>query len=138
MNRLDLQKTSQIRRSDARALLGARRYAGSYYLIGYAVECALKACIAKQIKRHDFPDKRLLRDAYTHNLATLVKLAGLQRDLEKDFQKNAALELNWTVAKDWSETKRYDPNITEAQAKDLYSACVARKHGVLSWIKKRW
>ncbi|MEQ9564747.1 MAG: hypothetical protein RLN85_02845 [Pseudomonadales bacterium] len=138
MNRLDLQKMSQLRRSDARALLGASRYAGAYYLVGYSVECALKSCIAKQIRRHDFPDKKLVVDAHTHNLETLLKLAGLKQDLENDFKKNPALEVNWTVAKDWSERKRYDPDISAAQAKDLYSACVARKNGVLAWIKQKW
>jgi len=138
LNRIDLQKTSQLRRSDARTLLSAKRYAGAYYLIGYAVECALKSCIAKQIKRHDFPDKKLVMDAHTHDLERLVRLAGLRQHLEKEFKKNAVFELNWTVAKDWSARKRYDPDISEAQAKDLYSACVARKHGILAWIKRRW
>lgn len=138
MNRSALQKVSQLRRSDARALLVARRYAGAYYLIGYAVECALKACFAKQIKRHDFPDKKLIVDAHTHDLDRLVRLAGLQPELERACQRSPALELNWTVTKDWSEIKRYDGDISAPQAKDLYSACVARKHGVLTWIKQRW
>ena len=34
----------------------------AYYMIGYCVECALKACIAKQIRRFDFPDKKLVLD----------------------------------------------------------------------------
>lgn len=119
-------------------LLIAGRYAGAYYLTGYAVECALKACIAKQIKRHDFPDKKLIMDAHTHDLEKLVRLAGLRQELERAFQRNSALELNWTVTRDWSETKRYDENVSAARAKDLYSACVARRHGVLTWIKQRW
>jgi HEPN domain-containing protein len=32
-------------------LLEAGLYAGAYYLAGYAVECALKACIAKKTAR---------------------------------------------------------------------------------------
>ena len=31
---------------------------GAYYLAGYAVECALKACVAKQTREHDFPDRK--------------------------------------------------------------------------------
>jgi len=46
-------------------------------MAGYAVECALKACIAKQTKRYDFPDKKRVRDVFTHNLETLVKVAEL-------------------------------------------------------------
>lgn len=138
LNRIDLQKVSQLRRGDARALLNARRYAAAYYLVGYSVECALKACIAKQIKRHDFPDKKIVIDAHTHDLEKLVRLAGLVRDLEKDLKRNPAFAINWTVTKDWSETKRYDRDISAAQAKGLYSACVAQKHGVLAWVKRRW
>lgn len=99
LNRIDLQKVSQLRRGDARALLNARRYAAAYYLVGYSVECALKACIAKQIKRHDFPDKKIVIDAHTHDLEKLVRLAGLVRDLEKDLKRNPAFAINWTVTK---------------------------------------
>jgi hypothetical protein len=98
----------------------------------------LKACIAKQIKRHDFPDKKLVTDAHTHDLEKLVRLAGLKQELESAFKRSEALGLNWSVARDWSESKRYDGDISAAQARDLYSACVARKHGILAWIKQRW
>jgi len=36
------------------------QYCGAYYLMGYAIECAFKAAISKQIKEHDFPDKKLV------------------------------------------------------------------------------
>lgn len=36
-------------------------YDGAYYLSGYAVEWALKACIAKNVKRYDFPDRKMDR-----------------------------------------------------------------------------
>ena len=41
MNRSDLQKLAEIRVQDSEVLLGACRWAGAYYLAGYAVECAL-------------------------------------------------------------------------------------------------
>lgn len=47
MNRSDFQDLAQIRLAEAAALLQAERFDGAYYLAGYAVECALKACIAK-------------------------------------------------------------------------------------------
>ena len=116
----------------------AGHYAAAYYLIGYAVECALKACVAKQVKRYDFPDKRLAGEAFTHDLEKLVKVAGLEPELQKDLKANSLLELNWAVVKDWSEGARYELGITNAQARDLYSACTARRNGILAWIKKRW
>jgi HEPN domain-containing protein len=55
MNRRDFQKLALIRIADAQVLFQNGRYDAAYYLAGYAVECALKACIAKQTMRHDFP-----------------------------------------------------------------------------------
>jgi HEPN domain-containing protein len=47
VNRNGLQDLSKVRLKEATALLNLRMYDGAYYLAGYAVECALKACIAK-------------------------------------------------------------------------------------------
>ena len=52
---------------------------GTYYLAGYAVECALKACIAKETKRHEFPDRRKVDASHTHDLRELVRLAKLEK-----------------------------------------------------------
>lgn len=138
MNRTDLQAISRQRKREAAALLRARLYSGAYYLAGYAVECALKACIAKRTNRHDFPDKRLAADCWTHDLQKLVQLAGLGPELDRDLRSSPAFQLNWTIVKDWSESVRYDLTITSAQASDLYSACTRRRNGVLAWIRSRW
>ena len=138
MNRSDFQTISNRRTLEAKVLLDAGQYPGAYYLMGYAIECALKACVAKQVKRYDFPEKSLANDAFTHDLEKLIRLTGLGPEFEKERKANPALESNWAVVKDWSEASRYDLTITEAQACDLFSACTARKNGVLHWIKKRW
>jgi HEPN domain-containing protein len=138
MNRGIFQQISEIRKRDAVTLLKARQYSGAYYLIGYAVECALKACVAKQVRRYDFPDRKLANEVFTHDLEKLMSLAGLAQELKKEMDANKPLELNWAVVKDWSESSRYEIGTTEAQARDLYSACTARRDGVLNWIKRRW
>jgi hypothetical protein len=138
MNRRDLQALSKLRRNEAAVLLKAKHYAGAYYLLGYSVECALKACVAKQIRRHDFPDKDLATRAYVHNLEQLLKLAGLGPALNAEMEVNKTLEVNWAVVKDWKEAARYASSISPAEAKDLYSACTSRKNGVLAWIRARW
>ncbi|HEX7677842.1 MAG TPA: HEPN domain-containing protein, partial [Thermoanaerobaculia bacterium] len=66
MNRQDLQWLARTRLSEARVLLAAKKYDGAYYLAGYAVECALKACVAKKVRKFDFPDKKLALDSYSH------------------------------------------------------------------------
>jgi hypothetical protein len=138
MNRTELHAISRQRRREAAALLHASMFTGSYYLAGYSVECALKACIAKRTRKHDFPDKRLASDCWTHDLEKLVQVAGLAPQLAKDTVSSPALQINWAIVKDWSEAARYDLTITAAQAKDLYSACTRRHAGLLSWIRLRW
>jgi HEPN domain-containing protein len=128
---------AQQRVREAKTLLEVGHYPGAFYLVGYAVECALKSCVAKQVKRYDFPDKKLANAAYTHDLGTLLRVAGLARAFEHDRKANPALDLSWAVAKDWTEDARYEVGITERQARDLYAACVGR-NGVLPWVKRRW
>lgn len=126
-SRSDFKQLSLIRQREAEALLAAGQYVGAYYLIGYAVECALKACIAKQFLRHTDPDRKLIQGFYTHDLSQLLSLSELKDPLFAD-----PLRLNnWTLIKDWSEQARYDITITEAQARDLYAACADRKIGIL-------
>lgn len=137
MTRENFHKVSGLRVQEALTLLEAGHYPGAYYLIGYAVECALKACVAKQVKQYDFPDKKLANEAFTHDLEKLIRVSGLSPDFESDRKQDPELELNWAIVKDWSETVRYEVDITELQARDLYSACTGR-NGVLPWVKKRW
>jgi len=138
MNRQELQLISKLRRKEAAILLKANQYAGAYYLLGYSVECALKACIAKQTKRYDFPNRDIIKNAYNHNLETLLRTAGLDYQLKQDMKVNASLEVNWSIVKDWKETSRYITSVTSAEAKDFYSACSSRTDGILAWIKNKW
>jgi hypothetical protein len=139
LNRADLQQLAEDRVLDAAALLQAGRWSGAYYLAGYAVECALKARIAKQTALHDFPDKTLVQKAFTHNVMELLDHAGLKVQLKLDSTPaaNPALGSNWQVVKDWSEKARYEQK-TEAQARELYQALTDAVSGVLPWIKGHW
>ncbi len=137
MNRDDFHRLAEIRVREARTLLDAGHYPGAYYIIGYAIECALKACVSKQVKEYDFPDKRLANEAFTHDLERLVGIAGLAFDFRIDRKANKDLDDNWKVVKDWAESSRYDLGITKQQAFDLYSACTGQ-NGVLLWITKQW
>jgi len=133
LTRADLQTLSRLRRREAASLRAAGQLAGCYYLLGYAVECALKACIAKNVPRNTMP-QRNAKDLYVHNLTDLRKFALL--DIEMD--GNAAVQLNWLTVKDWTEQSRYYPVTESAVVQDFYSACTARTNGVLPWIARRW
>jgi hypothetical protein len=136
VNRSDLHRLVRIRLAEARLLLQNGRYEGAYYLSGYAVECALKACIAKQIKKFDFPDKKMVVDSHSHNLEQLLSVSGLKQLHQNEMQNDPQFAVNWAVVRDWSEQDRYAVGISRAQARDLYSAVTARTHGILTWLKK--
>src|SRR5437660_441531 len=135
MNRKDLQRLSRIRLKEARVLLDNKCYDGTYYLSGYAVECALKACIAKQVGRHEFPDKRTVLDSYSHDLEDLLRVAGLKADMDRDVQTDPQLGTSWTVVQEWTEASRYSLN-SRSLARRLYRAIVNRDHGVMRWIRQ--
>jgi hypothetical protein len=67
-----------------------------------------------------------------------MELSGLATEIRNEMQINKNLELNWAIVKDWNESSRYESEISEAQARNLYAACTARKDGVLNWIKRKW
>lgn len=127
---------AETRLLDAQALLGASRYDAAYYLAGYVVECALKACIAKRTKRHDFP-LRDTKDIYSHDLGKLRKMAGLDDALTRDFQEDPKLEVNWSLAKDWKEDARYQ-SYGRMKAEKMFAAVSDPQHGVLQCLRKYW
>lgn len=127
-----------MRIREGQSLLDAELYAGSYYLSGYAVECALKAVIAKQQGRHEFPDKQLANECNTHNLRTLIRLAELQFNLEEEIRASAAFAENWSVVRKWSEIVRYEVNMPAQTARSMYVACTSHLKGVLPWIQRYW
>lgn len=136
MNRRDLQRLSNCRLKEARILLKAGEYSGAYYLAGYAMECALKACFARTVRRFDFPDKDRAGKVFTHKLSVLASLANLDNELAKAAEANSNLAASWNLAKSWSEESRYF-FWTKDQAQSIIDA-VGSKDGVLPWIKQRW
>jgi HEPN domain-containing protein len=137
-SRADFQQMANERLEEAKALLDVGKWSGAYYLAGYAVELALKACIIKTLMATDaFPDKELSRNCYTHSIEKLVESAKLEDVWKIAMDADVDFEANWTTVKDWSEVKRYHIiNKTEAEA--LYKAVADNTHGVLPWLKTNW
>lgn len=137
MNRVQLQQLAEERVRDAAVLLNAGQWSGAYYLAGYAVECGLKACIAKLTNQHDFPDKKVAQRSFTHDIDLLLEVAGLVVQWKADLSANPTLARNWLIAKDWNEEARYQL-WTEIQARKLFLAVTDSTNGVLPWIEGRW
>src|SRR5438477_3831108 len=138
VNRLELRQLAGDRIADAAILLAAGRWSGAYYVAGYAVECGLKACIARLTNQDDFPrERKFVEECYNHNVERLLKAAGLQAQLDADAAANAAFLGNWEVVKDWSEASRYEQK-APAEAQALYDAITNVPEGMLPWIRLRW
>ena len=134
MNRDDFHKLTQERLKDVQALLKRERYSGAYYLCGYIIECALKACIAKRTKEFDFPPRpAMTREIYVHDPVKLVKSAGLTGAVDEFCMQDGEFEKNWALTQKWNEESRYESR-TELEARELYDAITNKKHGVLQWI----
>jgi HEPN domain-containing protein len=136
VNRIGFQEIAELRLNESKALLAAGFPEGAYYLAGYAVECALKSCIAKKTREHDFPDKKLVIDSHTHDLAKLLQLAELKIDLDSAMQGNSAMQSSWDAIQDWSETSRYERKSLQ-EAVDLLQAIEDQTGGLLPWIRLR-
>ncbi|MDQ2835396.1 MAG: DNA-binding protein [Acidobacteriota bacterium] len=137
MNRSDLQKLCNARIREAQIPLEAGEYSGAYYLSGYSVECALKACFAKSIKRYDFPDLKRSGKIFTHKLDELAKLANLDRDLTIATRADPKLQGSWSLVCNWTEESRYSV-WTKTDAEEMIRAITGKRDGVLSWIRRRW
>ena len=137
MDRKDLRALSHVRLSEARALLSAGLPDGAYYLAGYAVECALKACIAKETLRYEFPERKRVDASHTHNLRDLVNVAQLQDVHQAAAKSNPLFKQYWDIVQRWSEQSRYDKHSRES-ARELIEAIGDRNHGVIKWVKAYW
>ena len=101
----DLRAISRERLRDARALLRAKRFDGTYYVCGYAVELALKARCCRTLKWADFPetpqDFRGLQSFKTHDLAMLLRLSGVKARVRAGYM------MEWSVVLEWRPEVRY-------------------------------
>lgn len=136
MDRIDFQKVAETRLRESKALLAAGFPEGAYYLAGYAVECALKACISKLTQEHDFPEKESDK-YYSHDLEKLLGFAKLKDDFYQALRANPAMNTNWIIAKNWAETSRYQRK-TAADADGLLKAIEDQTGGLLPWVQKHW
>lgn len=124
--------------TDAETLLKNHRWSSAFYLSGYAIECALKACIAKQIRRHQFPNLETVRDSHTHNLVKLLNLAGLTAAMKERSKSDVQFEIYWVeVVTKWKETSRYG-QATKTMAEEMIRAVSNTEKGVLPWIQLYW
>ena len=103
------------------------------------MECAIKACLSKQMLQHNIPEKKFILDIYTHDLQKLIRF---DDELSASFNDRKQLAdndfiTNWSIVKDWSEQSRYK-TYNENEAKELIEAITKEEGGILPWIQQYW
>lgn len=139
-NHKELKAIAKSRLKAAKILLDHKDYDGAVYIMGYAMECCLKAIICKRLNLLQYPDKSGSRDKdnifKTHKFDILLTLAGL----ESDFNINLSLERyeNWSELTKWNTELRYEPigTCNETDAERMYKALIETPNGVITWITK--
>lgn len=115
----DLRKIAKARIKDAEVLLASKRYDGSVYICGYALELGLKSKICKTLKWQGFPSTGKEFNDYksfkTHDLDVLLHLSGIE---EKIKTKHFA---DWSNVAEWDPEARYKSigSVTPTEAKDM-------------------
>lgn len=133
----DLERLAQVRLEDAMLLLHANRPSSAYYLAGYAVELAIKACISKLMQSEIIPDKAFINAIYIHSLDSLLSTAGLRAQFDMDIKSDPHFAVNWAITNNWSVESRYEIWDSIAAA-TLLQAINEPNHGVFQWVKKHW
>jgi hypothetical protein len=132
-----LETVAQCKFDDSLLLFEHGRFSNSFYLAGYAIECALKACIARQLLPETIPDKSFVNAFYTHKFDALIGLAGLRNELRVRQDADQTFQANWGLASEWSPDVRYEP-VDRSMANLMVIAVGDERHGVLPWIKTYW
>lgn len=136
-SKAQLEAVAQCKFDDAQLLFENGRFSNAFYLAGYAIECALKACIARQLLPETIPEKSFVNAVYTHKFDSLIGLAGLRNELRVRQDADQAFQANWALASEWSPDVRYEP-VDKSTAHLMVIAVGDQTHGVLPWIKTYW
>lgn len=121
----DLRAIARGRIKDAEVLVKAKRYDGSVYLCGYAVEVTLKSRICATLSWSGYPSSAKEFQGYqsfrTHDLDVLLHLSGRETKIK------TRLLAEWSVAASWDPNVRYRTmgSASSQEAKDMVSAAKA-------------
>jgi hypothetical protein len=135
--RRDFQQLSEARLRDACILYENNRDSSAYYLAGYSIEFALKACISRQFRSDEIPEKSFVHAIHTHNPNDLMKVSGLAAEFKDACNTDSRLAASWGIVCNWSESSRY-ANWDHMAAASLLQSITDEKSGVLQWLKKHW
>ncbi len=141
----DLKRISKIRLKTVDVLMKANDWDAAAYMMGYVLECALKAAICKTLHLSIYPDKsksnKISQFFRTHEFDVLLTLSGME-DL---FGFSGAGFTSWSgftqeYKGSWTEMKYDIGSWDETKVRRVYTNLTAKKTGILSFVEggKRW
>ena len=107
LTRANLRALAELRLKDASILLKNGAYSSAYYLAGYSVELGLKACVARQFRQDEIPDKQLINNVLSHDFTRLIGIAGLKTELARTQDEDQTFQSYWGIVGEWSSESRY-------------------------------
>lgn len=142
----ELKEIAHARLKTAEILISAKDWDGAAYMLGYVLECALKAVVCKTLNLLNYPEytKNQKTDEYfmTHKFDQLLIASGLEYLFStrgsvdafqywSDFTKEYPSD--WPAMRyDRSRQKQFD----EIKVKKLYNILIDATKGILSIIEK--
>ena len=143
----ELKTLARQRLKTAKFLLDAKEWDMAKYIMGYALECALKATICKTLHLSDYPNVKRDEQKHfgTHKFDILLRLAGLEDIFNASNKTPFGPWSDFTkeYIGDWT-AMRYEPNqITELTAKLLFECLdgtLGGSEGIFAILskKRRW
>ncbi len=141
----ELKQIARARLISVKILVKAKDWHGAAYLLGYVLECALKAVTCKTLRLISYPDntKNPNINSYfmTHRFEQLLVVSGLEDIFS--YRGPANVWKNWSdftieYPGDWP-TMRYDPKKvwSEVKVKKLLNNLIEPKYGIISIIKEK-
>ncbi len=144
----ELKKVANIRLRTVRILIKAEDWDGAAYMMGYVLECALKAAVCKALHLKKYPDlkssttsEKINRFFMTHEFDVLLTVSGLEDIFGYDgLGFNSWSGFTQEYKGIWTGM-RYDiGSWDKKKTKNIYNFLVGRKEGLLSLIERnhRW
>ena len=142
LDAIELRKIADNHLKAAELSFAAGLYENAIYVGGYCIECLLKAKICDHLELDHlfdpiFEKKEMAKQFKTHDLVTLLYLAGFKKKLLTEQASNLDLSSYWDyLCKNWSEQVRYDiiGCKTRDEAEFFLEAINHPLNGVKQWI----
>lgn len=95
---------------------------------GFAVECALKACIMSKERLNRWPDRDEDPSLHDHRLVILARRLGVDMDHEP------AVRVSWQVWKRWKRQHCYNPHVMPRKVARGAVKAASETGGVIPWL----